>query len=666
VLYYKTLLVEFDDEDNKSNVQLEDPLDFESLEKKYTAKLKQYHGSDDEKSLIMHIFPNFDVSDIRKCRVLENEVMFSISKIPGIDNFKIHITGEVKETLGEEGRLIKEVFDTGWVSIITICIILMIFYFRIPLGPILALLPLAMGITWTLALAYLFIGHLTMITLSLGIILLGLGLDAALHLLARYVEERRKNLSAEIAFETIILETGPAISTGALTSAAAFFAITITEFKGFYEFGLIAGLGMVCTMVAILLIFPALLILLEKHHLVVVFGPSKLYQNQFVRSPFTRWKLNAALLAFITIICLPMGIQSEFEYNFDKLQFPNQNTVADSILLAAGEELGSPTVIISSTPEEAAQLTKYIWEYMAKDTITPTIHTVLSFEDMLPTNQEEKLLLIESIKQMVTPEIISKADSVYKKALTKLKNSWDVTKLKTSDLPINFQNKFVGKNSEPGNFTFIFPSIDLNNGLNCIAFAEDTRKIKVNDSTVYYTSGIAVVYSDLLELMKPDTLKALCIALFTVLLLIYYDTKSFRATLLVFCPLVLGILWTLGLMKLFGIKINHFNLVVLPAMIGIGIDNSVHIYHRYLEEGLGSLHFVVKKTGTVVLVTSLTSLAGFFGLAFSSHQGLYSMGITAIIGITTTFIASILFVPMLLGILDINKMKQTSSTKTLS
>ena len=68
-------------------------------------------------------------------------------------------------------------------------------------------------------------------------------------------------------------------------------------------------------------------------------------------------------------------------------------------------------------------------------------------------------------------------------------------------------------------------------------------------------------------------------------------------------------------------KINHFNLVVLPAMIGIGIDNSVHLYQRYLEEGLGSLYFVLKKTGVVVLVTSLTSMAGFFGLAFSSHQG---------------------------------------------
>jgi len=110
-------------------------------------------------------------------------------------------------------------------------------------------------------------------------------------------------------------------------------------------------------------------------------------------------------------------------------------------------------------------------------------------------------------------------------------------------------------------------------------------------------------------------------------------------------------------MKINELTINHFNLVVLPAMIGIGIDNSVHLYHRYLEEGLGSIYFVMKKTGLVILVTTLTSMAGFFGLAFSSHQGLYSMGITAIIGISTTYVASMLFVPMLLGILDIKKIK---------
>jgi predicted RND superfamily exporter protein len=105
-------------------------------------------------------------------------------------------------------------------------------------------------------------------------------------------------------------------------------------------------------------------------------------------------------------------------------------------------------------------------------------------------------------------------------------------------------------------------------------------------------------------------------------------------------------------MKILGLRLNYFNLVVLPSMIGIGIDNSVHLYTRYQEEGLGSLKFVMRRTGLLIAITSFTSIAGFFGLIFSGHRGLFSMGITAVIGISLTLIASYLFVPVILGYID--------------
>jgi predicted RND superfamily exporter protein len=656
---YNPLLVDLLNEEEKEQ-SLEDNLTFKDLEEKYFPELEEYLkqeylGSKDEKSLILHIFPKFDVSDVEKCRAFHEDVKTAVRQIPIIDQIHIMYTGEVMKSLQEEGRMLSEIINSGWLSFITILILLFVFFFRIPTGPVLALIPMLMGIIWAMALTYFFVGYLSMVTLCLGIILLGLGLDAALHLLSRYGEERRKNLSAGIAFETAILETGPAVSMGALTSAAAFFAIMITDFKGFSEFGLIAGIGMLCTLVAILLVFPCILIILEPIKLVSVFGPRIFNHNQFVRSSYVNWKQHIFLLITACILLCHQGFQSEFEYNFDRLGFPNKNAVADSIVQASGEAIASPAVVITPSREEAARVAGYIREYRKRDTLTPTIHSVMALNDLLPEDQEEKLEIIANLKKMVTQRIITNAREPLKDLLLKLQEAWDVNMLTAEDLPESFRKKFIGKDDKPGDFTFIFPSVDLRDGLNCVAFADDTRILQLDSNTTYHTSGIAVIYADLLSLMIPDTLKAIGLALVTVFILILLGTKTLRGTFILFIPLVLGILFTLGAMKISGIKVNYFNLMVLPAMIGIGIDNSVHLYHRYLEEGLGSLYFVINRTGTIITVTSLTSMAGFFGLVFSGHRGLFSMGITAVIGIGLTLAASLLFVPIVLGYYDVKK-----------
>ncbi|MBF0432891.1 MAG: MMPL family transporter [Fibrobacteria bacterium] len=651
---HNPLLVDLLDEEEEQELK-EDDVFLKDLEEKYASDLRSYLGSEDEKALIMHIFPRFDVSDVEKCRAFFSDIQTAIRQLTNWNKVNILFTGEVMESIQNEGRLLSEIMSSGWLSFFIILTILVLFFFRVPTGSLLIILPLIMGILWTMALTYLFIGYLSMITLSLGIILLGLGLDAALHLLARYSEERRKNLSAKIAFETIILETGPAVTTGALTSAAAFFAITITDFKGFSEFGLIAGMGMLCTLIAILLVFPCILILVEPLKLVTVFGPRIYNHTQFSRKPYRSRKLHFLVLILVTIILCFRGVQYDFEYNFDKLGFPNTNAIADSIVQSTGDAISSPTVVLCPNQSEARRVAQHIKEYKLKDTLSPTIHSVMTLSDLLPERQKEKMNVITKLNHMITPKIINSAGERLKGDLQKLKDALDITPVNISDLPESFRKKFTGKNRLPGNFTFIFPSVDLNDGLNCMAFAEDTRVINPDSTTTYYTSGIAVIYADLLTIMIPDILKALMLAMLTVFILVLFHTRSCRGTLVIIFPIIISIIWTMGFMKHINMKISYFNLVVLPSMIGIGIDNSVHLYHRYLEEGIGSLHFVLKRTGRLICITSATSAAGFFGLAFSSHRGLYAMGITAILGISLTLLASLLFVPLILSHFDEKK-----------
>src|SRR5690606_38198298 len=176
---------------------------------------------------------------------------------------------------------------------------------------------------WTLALTSAAVGCLGLITGPLGLLLVGVGLESAIQLLARYREERRKNFSASVAFETIILETGPAITTGVLVSAAAFLTLTVTDFRGFAQFGLMAGVGMICILVAMLVVFPCILILADPYGLLPALGKRIYNFNLFRARPYVKWRWHLAAIAVFTLLAAHRGLQTEFQFNFDKLSFPN-------------------------------------------------------------------------------------------------------------------------------------------------------------------------------------------------------------------------------------------------------------------------------------------------------------------------------------------------------
>jgi predicted RND superfamily exporter protein len=105
-------------------------------------------------------------------------------------------------------------------------------------------------------------------------------------------------------------------------------------------------------------------------------------------------------------------------------------------------------------------------------------------------------------------------------------------------------------------------------------------------------------------------------------------------------------------MIFFSMKLNFYNMVALPTIIGMGIDNGVHLYHRYREEGENSLPRVLKSTGGAMFVSMLTTMVGFSGLTLATHPGLNSIGRLALIGLVTCFVAAVVVLPALLQILE--------------
>jgi hypothetical protein len=223
-----------------------------------------------------------------------------------------------------------------------------------------------------------------------------------------------------------------------------------------------------------------------------------------------------------------------------------------------------------------------------------------------------------------------------------------VSKLSLYDLPPDLTNEFKSKDGEILNFVAINASVQLKDGRNAIRFAEEVRKIETPSHKTYYASSSHVIIAEMLRVMLDDSTLAVILTLAAVTIVLFVDLRSFIDTLLVLTPLLTALIWVTGVMYLFDIKLNLYNMVAFPTIIGMGIDNGVHIFHRYRETGKGSLRLVLRTTGMALLATSLTTMVGFSGLVPAHHPALTSIGVLSLVGLGCCFITSVTLLPALL------------------
>jgi uncharacterized membrane protein YdfJ with MMPL/SSD domain len=163
-------------------------------------------------------------------------------------------------------------------------------------------------------------------------------------------------------------------------------------------------------------------------------------------------------------------------------------------------------------------------------------------------------------------------------------------------------------------------------------------------------TGMPVLGRFMIDLsQRALRITALASALLVVLLVVI-DLRSPRWSLLAMVPTVLGLAATLGAMRLLGIPFNPLNVMALPVVLGAAVDAGVHLVHRFRQED-GDLFRTLAGTGRAVLLCELTTIVGFATLAFTTHRGLASFGITLTLGITFALVFSLFVLPPLLKLL---------------
>jgi predicted RND superfamily exporter protein len=160
------------------------------------------------------------------------------------------------------------------------------------------------------------------------------------------------------------------------------------------------------------------------------------------------------------------------------------------------------------------------------------------------------------------------------------------------------------------------------------------------------TTGSTLMVAHFTYIVQKESEFIIKGSLILVVFILFLCMRRFGATTLVLFPLATGVLFSCALMAMTGVKLNYFNIAVLPLILGYSIDSSIFIYYRFIETG--SVSEAVGKTGSAVITSSLTTLFALGTLSLADHPGLQSMGHLASIGIFVTIISNLILLPALL------------------
>lgn len=312
----------------------------------------------------------------------------------------IGFTGYPALQVDEMDTLKKDMFFTTILALIG-TLLLFALVFRSARQTALAVAALLTGILWSLGACVLIYGHLNLITSLFFAILIGLGIDFSIHILSRFNEERAKEGTRKDAVRRTLMGVGPGLLTGAMTTAAAFYATAISKFTAFSELGVIAGTGLMLVMLASVTILPALLVVTRppKHRKKDAKGARKAVNDKAEMSAavaarlVTRWPLAvivAAALVTLPTILRPAHIP--FDYNLTTMLPAGTQSRQYYMEMVSESNFSAEFInLIADSLSDARELTKRLKGL-------GTVKRVESIATVVPPKQKEKLAILQTMR----------------------------------------------------------------------------------------------------------------------------------------------------------------------------------------------------------------------------------------------------------------------------
>lgn len=641
----------------------------------------EYPVNEDSTIMVIKFFPTGSKSDIKYLEDMFAEydsLLASMNPAAYHPEMEVRFGGRLKRHLEELTSIMNDVLGSFATGISSVILLVMLYFFfkkylhyrkgtegkgkysvwshilRMPVPVLVIGLPLLVSLMWTFGITYFYLGMLNTMTSVLFVILFGLGIDYGIHFYARYIELRSSGLNTHDAIIQTNEKTGEAILVSAFTTAAALYILMFADFRGFSEFGFISGTGILLALFGMLYILPALLVVLdERLNWILISDKKKQEYTGEHRYPFARTIVTLGLVASAFVVGFSGNLS--FQYDFGELEptFPEYEEFRSFAGQVDDNRKRNPAYIVAESNEQVEEIAAILKERARTDTISPTIESVETLQERYPTSEEEeqeKLQKIAEIRELLQDPFLVDQEG---EELEKLRMAAQTTEPVSIDqIPNYLKSRFITKDGEIGRFVIIYPSVGLSDGRQSIAFKDDVAIVSLDSGKEFYASSTSIVAASMLDLMRTESPYMVGATFVFIYFFMLFSFRSFRWSIIAMLPLLVGLLWLFGIMMIFGLQFNFYNLVVLPAILGIGEDSGVHLAHRYREEGKKSMWQVLSSTGQHITMGSITTMLGFAGLLFTNHPGLQSIGIMAVIGIGMTLLTSITFLPALIQWLE--------------
>jgi predicted RND superfamily exporter protein len=166
------------------------------------------------------------------------------------------------------------------------------------------------------------------------------------------------------------------------------------------------------------------------------------------------------------------------------------------------------------------------------------------------------------------------------------------------------------------------------------------------------TTGTPILGVALIDIFAQDGRNAILLTLGIVFILLWVDFGKPHYALFAMIPLAMGLFWMVGILNLSGFMLTFMTFTGLPLIIGIGIDDGVHIMHRWQYEGHNRIHTVFSSTGKAILLTSLTTMLAFGSMMFSVFPAWAWFGRDLTIGVGACFVTTVLILPGIFGLIE--------------
>jgi predicted RND superfamily exporter protein len=660
------------------------------------AIIRPVHTSDEPRTVIPFVsYVENQVADVQREMAGSCEDTVNCPDGP----LRISYTGFPALVADEARSLGRDLAVTTGLALLGICLLFGL-AFRSIRVLVIGVFPLLLSLVGTLAFARVAFGSLNLITSAFIATLIGLGIDFSIHLMSRYLEALEDGKDSPEAIQDAVMQCGPGLLTGGLTSAGAFLALMINDVPAFAEMGVLSGVGLLLSLFGTLIVLPAMVVSERLKFL----RPTPRGRDPHARpSVWAKWvtarpRMLTLVGIAVALAMVPAGMGNSYNWNYPEYMPEGLPSVETWNRLSQDTEFSTEVAALTAeSPEQLAEFTAALKKL-------PTVRRVESTGQFMPPEQQGKLLRLSALAPQLKlpvepsrvtieagmealrdtiedlhfeakragserlpaltallaetkrldqavgadgPEVIRRTQALSSelrglrddavKALRRVSNGNPVTLDEISGkLPRELNERL---HSDSHFAVYAYPALGLGEEANVVAFLDDLYS--VDDSPV----GFAVQHWHNMTSTIEGFEEAFLLALLAVCFLVFADFRQLTPTLASLSPLVVAIAWVWGGMALLEIKYNPGNIIAFPLVLGIGVDAGVHIVHRWEQEGRGRITEVIRHTGFAVFMSTATTMIGFGALSFASNRALASLGVVLLLGVGACLVTATVLLP---------------------